>query len=329
MAQLYLDHSLDNLPALQCLGFAHTPAMSIAAWADFTILLLDLVEGIIATIHFDERKHEIVFLAFYWTLSNLVDANVQDMTERNKCRRWGECIYKCLAVGGQCALYIHFCEKDARVDISLITLMVIQIVLKILGTLRWHCGARYSKEDLLVRPTFQNSTTRWQGGGGIFETKLLRVLPHAGRGFDSMVMDSQVRQEVVVSKEKKDDCCTCLPFCMDSLYVVNFCCLPLGFQPNSPHRQKWNEVILCVVLWWFCFRLHLLRMRDETDQVRFCAIIRLFDFIYHVYLTVLAYVWGCSGAVVEGFDKGYTIYLMIIHFWFFCTCSYGYTIKSK
>ena len=306
-----------------------TRAMSIAAWADFIILLLDLVEGIIATIHFDESKHEIVYLALYWTLSNLVDANVQDMTERNQCRcRWGECIYKCLAVGGQCALYIHFCEKDARVDSSLITLMVIQIVLKILGTLRWHCGARYSKEDLLVHPTFQNSTSAWQTGG-IFENKLLRVLPHAGGGFDSVVGDSHVRQEVVVSKAQKDHCCPCVPYCMDTLYIVMFCCLPLGFQPNSPHRQKWNEVILCVVLWWFSFRLHVLRMRDETDQVRLCAIIRLFDVSYHVYLTVLAYVWGFSGAVVESFDRGYTIYLMVLHFCFFCSCSYGYASRPK
>ena len=302
----------------------------VAASFDLIIRLLDLVEGIITTVHFDERKRDIVFLALFWTLMNFVDVYVQDITERTKCRcRWGECLLKCGAAGGQCALYIHFCKRDAAVHQALIVLMIIQIVLKVLGTLRWHCGAPYSQEDLLVRPSFTDSTVAWQRGG-VFETKLLQVLPHGGGGFDSVVSDRNVRQEVVVAHKKSNsDLCPCLPFFGDAVHIILFGCLPLLCQPNSPYRQKWNEVTLCVVLWWFSFRVYVLRLRDETEQVRFCATIRLFDLIYHIYATILAYFWGFSGEVVEDFDRGYTIFLMIIQFCFFCSCSYSNTRRSK
>lgn len=104
--------------------------------ASLIVLILDLVEGIITTIHFDEDVHGMFFLALFWIGYGIADAVFQEITANTKCK-WDDCLFKCGAEVGQCVLYIHFCRKDAGVDVPLQVLAAIQLFLVCSGTIVW------------------------------------------------------------------------------------------------------------------------------------------------------------------------------------------------
>lgn len=279
--------------------------------ATFIIVILDLVQAIISTLHLNPQV-SIVFLTSSWVIYALVD-NVFAEISRTKCH-WATVVdgaLKCMACVGQCGLYIHFC-KDSGVDIPLITLCAIQVLLKVSSTMCQACH----KEDVAQKDQPVES----------------KVLDSA----DSVVIGKPacIATERWESEERRlhQEVTSMAMSCVESPWQpwakmflrATFAALGgvllMLFQEESPFRTQWFQMILCVHAWMPIFIVRCLRQWD--DKLGRCLSICLIleALVYGVFVWTLCWIWGLSEHLTEKFDRAYTLAMMIITGIFFCWC---------
>ena len=118
---------------------------SAADWADLMVLFLDLVEGIITTIHFDEDQFGMWSLALFWIGWAFVHDTFKHVASKCTECEWDDCLVVCTFEGGQCCLYILFCHQDAGMMWPLIILAIVQIVVKFTATVFLECQSQDEK----------------------------------------------------------------------------------------------------------------------------------------------------------------------------------------
>lgn len=280
--------------------------------ATFIIVILDLVEAIISTLHLDDTQASIVFLTASWVFYALVD-NVSAEISRTKCH-WAmaiDCALKCMACVGQCGLYIHFCSKDSGVDIPLITLCAIQVLLKVSSTICQACH----KEDVNQKdePT---------------ESKVLDSADSIVIGKPACIAtDCWESEERRLHQEVTSMAVSCAesPWQPWAKMFLRATFAALGgvllmlFQEESPFRTQWFKMIFCVHAWMPIF---IVRCSRQDEKVVRCLSICLIleTLVYRVFVWTLCWIWGLSEHLTKQFDRAYTLAMMIITGIFLCWC---------
>ena len=277
---------------------------SISYWADLIILVLDLVEGIITTIHFDEDTYGMWHLALFWVCWNFVYELALHYAKKTKCL-WDDCLLKCLAELGQCVLYAYFCSEDAGMTVPLVVMACCQIVLKLIGTVMEM--SHEQKDEELGK----------QKNVGIVSS----IMTHCSRLLCCCFVETKRQSAVEKFLEIQDkvEKLSRSPYGAFGQGLLSL--FPLFYQEESPFRAKWYEVTFCVVLWLSSLmrtqRVKLSGIDNHTVE-RLTLGIEILSTGWAAFRVCLNWFWGFSPELSAHFDRIVTVILMASPVWMLC-----------
>lgn len=285
--------------------------------ATFIIVILDLVEGIISILHFDDTHGSIVFLTASWVFYALVDNVCAEVSRCTKCH-WDDCALKCMACVGQCGLYIHLCSKDSGVDIPLITLCAIQLLLKVSSTMCQACHKEcVNQKDEPVESKANCSNSVLDSADSVVIGKPACIATERWESEERRLHQEVTNMAVSCSESPWQPWAKM--FLRAAFSALGGVLLML-FQEESPFRTQWFEMIFCVHAWMPMFTVRCLRQLNEkvVRCLSICLILQ--TLAYGVFVWTLCWIWGLSDHLNEQFDRVYTLAMMIITGIFFCWC---------
>ena len=238
-------------------------------------LTINLVGAILAAIFFDEDAHGVHLLALVWAGYAFGDGLLVVAAKRwTCCHLWGECLLRVLMEAGQGALYVYFCRADDAMMWLFIVLVAIQILLKLIETM---LSYKASTKD---------------------EVKTLDA--------------SDETQHIVPVTGLADSCTCCRPdylkLVLHLVADILIGVLPLLFQKESPFRDKWYQIYVCVMIWWKPLLLRLLPLADTGRTTRLFCFNLVTSFLLY---TGMVWSWGLSPNLLATWDRVYTIIGMV------------------
>lgn len=266
--------------------------------ANIIIFMIDLAQGIITIVHFDEERHELwgLFLFwFFWILAYALFASVCLHGER-KCY-WDDCLVLCAFEVGQCCLFIDFCRDETHLTWLLILLASNQIMLKIFWTLTQCCQG-------------------WQEERTPGAAHRVVPTPHhpPGRGQQMVFEDGldEVYASFGLSVEKGGIRQTIFGKAFSEAFPALWACLLCLCQPESPFRNPGYEVYLCVFVWIQSFMRKLKRaQRKDKRAAGFDWMVVYIHVIcasgFSIWTSILYWIWGLSPELYKTYDRVITI----------------------
>ncbi|CAK9045702.1 unnamed protein product [Durusdinium trenchii] len=199
---------------------------------DYTILVLDLAEGLVTTLNLNEEEHGAMYLAIFFTSYTFLDDFFQGCMRCTECK-WDDCIWKIGVEVGQCIFFMQFSLPG--VTRALIIMMVFQVALKVAGTC-W--------DSLIEKNSAESTGGKAEPGKAFFMGFLslvfgmaLGVLPllfAEGSSFHekwyecmvcAFLWSLRMLEQLVNDGETALVRCA---FCVVALYIFGFICLNLG-----------------------------------------------------------------------------------------------------
>ena len=271
--------------------------------ANIIIFVIDLAQGIITTIHFDEEQHELwtLFLFwFFWTLAYALFASVCLKSGERKCY-WDDCLVLCGFAVGQCCLFIDFCRDEAHMTWPLILLASNQIMLKIFWTLT-HCCQGWQEEHTpgaahRVVPTAHNQP---RGQLNVHEDGIDQVYAYLG-----------------FSPEKGGIRQTIFGKAFSEAFPALWACFLCLCQRESPFRAKEYEVLLCAFVWIQSFMRKLKRAQRKNSWASgfdylLVYLQILFVSGFSIVTSIFYWSWGLSPDLSKTYDRVITVLGMIM-----------------
>ena len=273
-------------------------------WADLIILVLDLAEGIITTIHFDEDTFGMWHLALFWVCWNFAYELVLHYAKKIKWI-WLDCLLKCLGEIAQCVLYVYFCSEDAGMTVPLIVMACCQIVLKLIGTVM-EMNREQEDEEL----------------GNLENVGMISSIMTHCSGLLCCCFAETKRKSAVEKLLEIQDKVEKLSRSPYGAFVQGLLSLfPLFYQEESPFRAKWYEVTMCVVLWLSSLMRSLQVKSSGSDDRALGGLtigIEILSTGWAAFRVCLNWFWGFSPELSAQFDRVVTVILMASPAWMLC-----------
>jgi hypothetical protein len=250
------------------------------------INLIAVAENLYTVFQFDEDK----FGAMYIALVLYIDP-IATMVMKRYQAKWGQLTSDISQEGCSCFLFMWFCNFEEEAVIVLIAMTAVQVLLIVV---------LYVKENCIVAPEDTSKNAVMNGAGW-----------------------------------KNVTCC----FSLSAYIVYGGIPLPyLLYQDEAPFRQKPFEVVLACWLWLNDLGMQAqYKKLEETLQgigdnfedaekaneaiaeavknmppTRVMQFTRLSQPAFFVYLSVLAWMYWFSDDIGADFDKGYTMFTMVM-----------------
>lgn len=242
-----------------------------------------LAENVVTTLYFDEDHFGTITLALIFCFEPVLDAIVKQLMNCTKCD-WDNFAYDLISEGIQCFLYIHFCSYDENAVLILPILMAIQVFCMIVLKVKEKCSKQEEQSE---------------------EQK-------------------QMQQGLQVMG--------CIMANCQGVCTGIFPLFYLLYSEEAPYRQKYFEVVLACYYWvadislQFQFTAVQEAMAGE-GKVSKCTLLEgkwiariasLLQFAFMVFTAVLAWIYWFSGDCNEDFDKGYTMFTMVMSCFIIC-----------
>ena len=265
---------LGNILQKRPVGMACTSGTRTLAAFQFVLVILNLTEDLLAAIFIDD-SYGVHLLALLWACYAFGDGLLKVMAKQwARCSRWMVCLISCFVEAGQCILYVYLCTGDG-VMWPLISLGAAQVFFKT-GEGIAACRANANLDEVKDIDTAT-------------ETQVILPVMH-----------------------QWSDSCKCCHIDLIKLWLfllsdILHGVFPLLFQEESPFRETWYRVGVCVMVWWktLLLRLHP-QVGTGTILFRAQAIVGFLVF------TCLVWYWGLSQDLVATWDRVYTIIYMSV-----------------
>ena len=252
----------------------------------FIFLIIDLVEGILAAIFFDEHHFRAPYLlAVVWAGYACVGGLRRYMAQHaSRGNKFDDFLIVCFMEAGQCGIYINFCKQDAATRMALFLLASIQVFLKLTDCI---CSGKKAEA---AEVNFDDI-----------------IAADAGFKLAAVLQEQEQRAAAVYQLcpcFHKDLARVFAQLVMDVAHGV----LPLLFQEESPFREPWYRIFACVMIWWNPF---VIAMQLKLGSRFLMNLSRFYLALQNLFLCIMYWYWGLSPLLFAAFDRVYTMIVMV------------------
>ena len=258
--------------------------------AELIILAIDLVEGILATIHINPVAFDDYVLPLTWLLLAYADRCVR-WVAKTSTRKCYSCLLRCLVEALQALLYVAYCRAGSGMMVPMLVLGLVQVLVN-LSTLACCQELPDAKKQRQV-----HELTDIFGRRGPDR--------HPNHGAQNKQAENSTGQLYFCR------CCRCCYVDDDVKYLelatwqiipalLNGL-LPMLFQRQSPFHVQAYKICLCVMFWWCTLVCRLFRHAHS-----FACFIIWPNLVGHIVVSILMCNWAQSPQVTATFDQVYS-----------------------
>jgi hypothetical protein len=245
---------------------------------NWIINLISLAENVVTTIYFDEDTFGTINLALVFCFEPILDACVKQLMFCTECD-WDNFVYDLISEGIQCFLYLYFCSYNETAKLVLPLMMAAQVFLMIVLKVKEKCCDEPEE-----------------------------------KGEEQKAVEGMVRIVGCVQAN-------CMTLCT-SIFPLFY----LLYQEEAPYRQKSFEIVLACYYWIadiaMQYQFQAMEEAAGGDESKLSTLAQnkswelkfanLSQLAFVVYTSVLAWQYWFSDDIKEDFDKGYTMFTMVM-----------------